>query len=478
MPRIVPKSHRRSSSSLPKPSLPEKAERGIVTPLELAAYPGFRVCARECTEHGLVIRLLPASDPICPHCGRRAKTHDTRRRLVRDVALYNHPDVWVEVPVRRVRCTCGCHHKTERIDWLIPNGKFTYQFMAAVQSSLRDQDVSTLKVANEFKVGWDTVRRWDEEQLREFFSSLDPGNLQYMAIDEIAIHKEHKYVTIFLNLLEMKVFAVVEGKSQSAIEPILKKLVDSGAASSLIAVACDMNAAYPRIIRKHMPKVDIVYDQFHVIKKLTEDVLRPARQKQASIAEEKYGKHSKDARDKRRVLRQAEWLLVTPSRELSLGQTERLNELRENNKLMGTLLPLAEMIRRVWNAWDYREACDTLESAASLLMQVRKEYDLPCCEKFADMLHRRKDGILTAYRHRISSGPLEGVNTRAKLIKRIGYGYRNLEIFALKLKAAFPGARGNPLGMLRSWTAVQGGMPYHTKLDQESSCAIRFKAAA
>ena len=47
--------------------------------------------------------------------------------------------------------------------------------------------------------------------------------------------------------------------------------------------------------------------------------------------------------------------------------------------------------------------------------------------KFARMLNNHSFGILTAWKHRISTGPLEGVNTRAKLIKRIGYGY-NLKV--------------------------------------------------
>ncbi|WP_337220375.1 transposase, partial [Vibrio parahaemolyticus] len=34
---------------------------------------------------------------------------------------------------------------------------------------------------------------------------------------------------------------------------------------------------------------------------------------------------------------------------------------------------------------------------------------------------------------------LEGINNKIKLIKRMGYGYRDIDYFFLKIKAAFPG---------------------------------------
>ena len=59
-----------------------------------------------------------------------------------------------------------------------------------------------------------------------------------------------------------------------------------------------------------------------------------------------------------------------------------------------------------------------------------------------------QDSIVKAGMHRISTGPFEGVNTRAKLLKRITYDHRRIKCFMLKLKAAFPGRGVNPLHVL------------------------------
>ncbi len=48
-------------------------------------------------------------------------------------------------------------------------------------------------------------------------------------------------------------------------------------------------------------------------------------------------------------------------------------------------------------------------------------------------------GILTSAIYPMSSGILEGVNNRIKVIKRMAYGFRGSAYYFLKIKAAFPG---------------------------------------
>ena len=48
-------------------------------------------------------------------------------------------------------------------------------------------------------------------------------------------------------------------------------------------------------------------------------------------------------------------------------------------------------------------------------------------------------GILARVRWPMHTGQLEGINNRIKVIKRMAYGYRDVEYFFLKIKAAFPG---------------------------------------
>ena len=44
-----------------------------------------------------------------------------------------------------------------------------------------------------------------------------------------------------------------------------------------------------------------------------------------------------------------------------------------------------------------------------------------------------KERILAWYDHRITSGPLEGLNNKIKVLKRKAYGYRDMTFFLLRV---------------------------------------------
>jgi len=56
-------------------------------------------------------------------------------------------------------------------------------------------------------------------------------------------------------------------------------------------------------------------------------------------------------------------------------------------------------------------------------------------KKLAKTLAAFRSGILASYDYRISSGPLEGTNNKIKTMKRMAYGFRDMEFFKLKIMA-------------------------------------------
>jgi len=53
-------------------------------------------------------------------------------------------------------------------------------------------------------------------------------------------------------------------------------------------------------------------------------------------------------------------------------------------------------------------------------------------EKSVETIKRWMSEITGYFEHRTTSGAVEGINNRLKLIKRLGYGFRNFENFALR----------------------------------------------
>jgi transposase len=52
---------------------------------------------------------------------------------------------------------------------------------------------------------------------------------------------------------------------------------------------------------------------------------------------------------------------------------------------------------------------------------------------FIETYQKYEENILNYFTHRISSGPVEGLNNKIKVIKRRGFGFRNITNFAKRL---------------------------------------------
>ena len=88
--------------------------------------------------------------------------------------------------------------------------------------------------------------------------------LRHIAIDEIAVAKGHRYLTLVMDLESGAVVFVGDGKGADALKPFWKRLRPSGA--KIEAVAMDMSVAYYGAVSTHLPKAKIVFDRFHVVR--------------------------------------------------------------------------------------------------------------------------------------------------------------------------------------------------------------------
>ena len=54
-------------------------------------------------------------------------------------------------------------------------------------------------------------------------------------------------------------------------------------------------------------------------------------------------------------------------------------------------------------------------------------------QKMANTMRAHRGGLLNWYFYPISTGPLEGTNTKIRVMQRQAYGYRDQEFFRLKI---------------------------------------------
>lgn len=439
----------------------------IQNALESLLYRDYDVVGMRLPEPGtMVLTLKPNKPAICPNCHKPCDSiHDTRPRMIRDVPPGGLSVLWIEVDVRRVRCSCGCH-KTEELGIAAPRKQYTHRFAANIQWQMRANDTSTLAVASRNHIGWDVAHRLDKVQLETFFDEDVFTKATRIMIDEHSYKAGHHYVTLFVDFDSNCVMAGVVGKTMDAMRPVFEKLQKEDKIRHIQAVGCDMNSGYPGLIKEYLPNTDIVYDKFHIMDKLG-DVIKEARQKQAEIAEEKYGKTSKEAKKTRRLLRCAEHILLASEDGLAPDAGVRIQEMLDNNKVMNSMMGVVSLIKSIWSAWSPREARCMLTDSIELLRRLADEYDLKKCRQFANTMENRAEGIITGCVHRITTGPLEGINRRCKLLQRLAYGIRDVAYYILKLKGAFPGTGNHPMAIMTRHVSVEDGLLYDTTLGHE-----------
>jgi len=277
--------------------------------------------------------------------------------------------------------------------------------------------IGTIKhVALFLGVGWDMIKSIFKSHLALRFERRKLNKVRYIAVDEFATRKGHHYMTVVIDLETGAVLHAHEGRDAAALIPFLEKLKRKRA--RLRAIAMDMSPAYLHAVTKVFPGVDVVHDPYHVVALVNRAIDETRR----DLYQELSGQH-------RQVLKGSRFLLLCGMEHLKPRSLERLMELMELNEPLYQAYLLKEDLRMFWNLPDAEVAETFLDS----WIDQARTLGLKHFVKLADTLEEHLPGLLSYFRHRISTGPLEGLNNKIKVLKRQAYGFRDQAYFKLRL---------------------------------------------
>ena len=375
--------------------------------------------------HSLLIRLKPDPSrlPCCSGCGQSTfRLHDTSCRRVRERDLLQYR-VWLEVPVRRVRCP-ACGPRREQIDWLAGRQPLTRAMVGWVETLVRLLPIK--HVADLVGLHWHTVKAIDLGRLHRDIAAPDLSRVRRLIMDEFALYKGHRYATVAICADTQQVLWIGEGRSREAVRPFFEWM-GKQACARIEAVAMDMNTAMDLEVQAHCPNARVVYDLFHVVAKFGREVVDRIRVDQANrLKADPAG---------RRAIKRSRWLLLRNRQNLDKPQTLKLDELLAANTPLMTAYLLKTQLKELWYAPSEHEA----RRRWNEWFRLAQESGLQPLQAFAKRLKAYVEGIVSSARFRLNTSVLEGMNNRIKVIKRMAYGYRDNAYFFLKIKAAFPG---------------------------------------
>jgi transposase len=354
----------------------------------------------------------------CEACGSRdVQPRGRVERRFRSLPIGSRATT-VVFPIPRVACqACGVIRQVE-IAFADPRRTYTKAFERYALELSRCMTI--FDVARHLGVSWDIIKDIQKRDLSHRYAKPKLKHLRQIAIDEIAVAKGHRYVTVVLNLESGAVVFVGGGKGADALKPFWKRL--RGSKARIEAVAMDMSPAYHDAVSTHLPKATIVYDHFHVIK-LFNDKLSDLRRSLYHQAED----------EQKKVLKGVRWLLLKAPEHLDAERDEeaRLEEALKLNKPLAIAYYLKEDLRQFWEQPGKRFAAAFLND----WIKRAEASGVRMLHQMARTLEAHRSGLLAYYDYPISTGPLEGTNNKIKTMKRQAYGFRDHEFFKLKILA-------------------------------------------
>ena len=363
--------------------------------------------------------VVPRKERLrCSRCRSRIVTKKGKETRVFKTVPIGGRQAFIRVRIPRVYCHC-CHIQRQiKIGFADIRVRYTRAFERYALELLKHMPISA--VAKHLKVCWDTIKDIEKRYLKRICKRPKLRKLKRIAIDEVATGKGHKYITVVLDLQSGAVLHVGKGKGGDALQEFFKRLRRSGA--RIEAVAIDMSPAYIAAVETHMPLTEIVFDRFHVIKLMNDKLTKLRRLLYEQANTRMQG-----------ILKGTRWLLLKNPENLkeSTNEGQRLQEALRLNAPLATAYYLKEDLRQFWTQPNRREA------EAFLRGWIARAYasQVTILRRFASLIKKHSHGLLAWYEHPISTGPLEGTNNKIQLMKRKGYGYRNMEFFKLKIYA-------------------------------------------
>jgi transposase len=269
----------------------------------------------------LIIDIEPRrnSRPVCPECGKRRNVYDRQQQR-----MFEYLPVWTFKAYFRYaprRVSCPVHGvKVEMLPWGYGKERMTFSYQVFLARWAKR--LSWKETADIFETSWDTVFRAVKFVVDYGLAHRSLEGVTEIGVDEIAVFKGHKYLTLVYQL-NAGARRLLWCGPERRVKTLLRFFREFGQERSakLQFVCSDMWAPYLKVIAKKAPQALNILDRFHIMRKFNEaiDEIRRGEVKLFKVNQQE------------NVLERGRWLLLKRPENLSEKQTARLDELLKLN---------------------------------------------------------------------------------------------------------------------------------------------------
>lgn len=348
----------------------------------------------------------------CPECDKKLGVYDHAEERT-----WRHLDscqfaTMLRARIPRVQCP---EHGVRQagVPWAEPRSRFTLLFERFAIDVLLETDVAG--AAKVLGISWDEAHHLMQRAVARGRARKPRGLARRIGVDEKAIAKRHKYLTIVSNLERGTVEFLAEGRTKASFFSYLAPYT-LAEVNEIEAIAMDMWSPFFETATASIPFAadKIVFDRYHVVQHMNHAVDQVRR------AESKALWAGGDA-----TLKGTRYLWLYGKENVPDHRAEHFESLRVTNLKTARAWALKEMLRDLWN-------CRSREDATAFHRQWHawaSRARLPAVHKVAKMVKGHLHNILTYYAHGITNAVSEGINSAIQTIKKRAGGYRNVENF-------------------------------------------------
>lgn len=406
----------------------------LLIPKELLGLDNVDILESSLTSSGeIIIKVISTKEEVlCRRCGKRCEAHGKGEPLkLRHLPILGC-ETYVELTPPRGICK-HCEFRpttTQVLSWYKSNGRYTKQYedhilLSVVNSTITDvgikeglsdtaiQNIINYNISN--KVDWNKIKQ-----------------IGIIGIDEISMKKGYQdFVTVIYSRISNtnKILAILEGRKKTTIKQFFNS-IPKKKRKTIVAVCCDMYDGYINAAREVFgSSVPIVVDRFHIAKLYRKSLLSLRK---------------KELKRLRKELRVEEYKLLQPAISILVKQQEcytrqdkiKLALLFKYSPALKAAYKLARQLTSIFNAHHHKET-----AVKKINKWVAKVNDSKnsCFNKFVKAIIKYQNEVSNYFVGRNTSGFVEGLNNKLKVIKRRCYGIVNRKNYFQRVFLDFEG---------------------------------------
>ena len=369
----------------------------------------------------------------CPHCGfNTARVHDSRRFRVRDLPSHGRPTtlVWVR---RRFSCSeCGERFWEDHPEMIL--GRRTHVTRRLARQLVRDVNTMSIReVARRHGLPWHFLMALTRDWSDRVAAERRRRRCRVLLIDETSLRRGHRYVTVLINGDTGQTLGIVAHRNAAALSGFLLAQGHRWLKGVKVVVS-DGSGSYRSSISQHLGHATHVLDRFHVARWFAAGMIEVRRRIQRIAPQ-----GSRPAFES--AIFRSRYLQLTRFDHLSDDRIEALGRVLEGRPELEAAWRMLQHLYGIHLASDSDEA----NQALGAFIDIWQQAPLVEFDRLTETLLEWGDEIFAFHdTDRVTNGRIEGTNNRLGVLKRVAYGFVNVNNFAARALLLTPGMATSP----------------------------------